>query len=283
MPKTPRHYELTEEKEERLRGVARELRIEIIKMTHAAGSGHPGGSLSAIDWMAALYFDVMRHRPEDPDWPERDRFVLSKGHAAPALYACLAGTGYISRLELMSLRKLCSRLQGHPERKYIKGVELSTGSLGQGLAAANGMALACRLDGHDNRVFVVLGDGELQEGMVWEAAMAAGHYKLDAVCAFVDNNDQQIDGYVHDIMSVYPIAEKFRSFGWNALEVDGHDLKQAYNALNNFENTIGQPTVVVGKTVKGKGVSFMENNLKFHGNAPDDDEFERALRELEAG
>ena len=283
MPKTPRHYELTEEKEERLRGIARELRIEILKMTHAAGSGHPGGSMSAIDWMTALFFDVMHHRPQDPEWPERDRFVLSKGHAAPALYACLAGTGYMSKLELMSLRKLCSRLQGHPERKFVKGVELSTGSLGQGLAAANGMALACRLDGYDNRVFVVLGDGELQEGMVWEAAMSAGHYGLDAVCAFVDNNDQQIDGYVGDVMSVYPIAEKFRSFGWNALEIDGHNLKQAYNALNNFENTVGQPTVVVGKTVKGKGVSFMENNLKFHGNAPNDEEFERALRELEAG
>lgn len=282
MPKKSRNYELNEEKAERLRSIARQLRIEIVKMTHAAGSGHPGGSLSAIDWMTVLFFDVMRHRPENPDWPERDRFVLSKGHAAPALYACLAGTGYLNSLELSSLRQICSRLQGHPERKYMKGIEISTGSLGQGLAAANGMALAARLDGFDSRVFVVLGDGEIQEGMVWEAAMSAAHYKLENLCAFVDNNDQQIDGQVRDIMSVYPIAEKFRSFGWNALEIDGHDFKQAYNALNNFENTFNQPTVVVGRTVKGKGVSFMENNLRFHGNAPSDEEFAQAMEELEA-
>jgi transketolase len=282
MVKTPRTYHLDDEKEERLREVARRLRIEILKMTHAASSGHPGGSMSAIDWMTVLFFDAMRHRPKDPDWPDRDRFVLSKGHSAPALYACMAATGYFSSLELMSLRKVCSRLQGHPERKYLKGVEISSGSLGQGLAVANGMALACRLDGLDNRVFVVLGDGELQEGMVWEAAMSAAHYNLENVCAFVDNNDQQIDGNVSEIMSVYPIAEKFRSFGWHALEIDGHSLKQAYNALNNFENTFGMPTVVVAKTTKGKGVSFMENNLRFHGNAPNDEELARALAELEA-
>lgn len=282
MPKTPRQYGLTEEKEERLRNIARELRIDILRMTHAARSGHPGGSMSAIDWMTVLFFDAMRHRPEDPDWPERDRFVLSKGHASPALYACMAGTGYFNRLELMSLRKLCSRLQGHPERKYVKGVEISTGSLGQGLAVANGMALASKLNELDNRVFVVNGDGELQEGMMWEAAMSAAHYELDNVCSFVDNNDQQIDGRIDDVMNVYPIAEKFSSFGWNALEIDGHDIKQMYNALNNFESTTGKPTVVVAKTVKGKGVSFMENNLKFHGNAPNDEELARALEELGA-
>jgi transketolase len=280
MPKTPRHYEFSEEKEERLRDTARELRIDILRMIHSARSGHPGGSLSAIDWMTALFFDVMRHRPKEPDWRERDRFVLSKGHAGPALYACLAGTGYFDKLELMSLRKICSRLQGHPERKYLKGIEISTGSLGQGLAAGNGMALACRLDGLDNRVFVVLGDGELQEGMIWEAAMSAAHYKIENLCAFVDNNGLQIDGVVAEIMGVYPIAEKFRSFGWNAVEIDGHDFKQMYNALNNFENTAGRPTVVVGKTVKGKGVSFMENNVNFHGNAPNDEEFARAMAEL---
>ena len=282
MPKTPRRYELTEEKAERLRSIAHGLRIDILRMTHAAGSGHPGGSMSAIDWMTALFFDVMRHRPDDPDWHERDRFVLSKGHAGPALYSCMAGTGYFDKLELMSLRKICSRLQGHPERKYVKGIEISTGSLGQGLAAANGMALACRLDGLDNRIFVVLGDGELQEGMVWEAAMSAAHYDLENVCAFVDNNGQQIDGHVADVMGIEPIAEKWRAFGWNALEIDGHDFKQMYNALNNFEDTSGRPTVVVGKTVKGKGVSFMENNLRFHGNAPNDEEFARALEELGA-
>ena len=282
MAKRPRTYHLDDEKQELLRDIARELRIEILKMTHAAGSGHPGGSLSAIDWMTALFFDIMCHRPKDPEWPGRDRFVLSKGHAAPALYACLAAAGYFDKLELMSLRKVCSRLQGHPERKYIKGVEISTGSLGQGLSAANGMALATRLDEIDCRVFVVLGDGEIQEGMVWEAAMSSAHYKLENVCAFVDNNDQQIDGRVRDIMSVYPIAEKFRAFGWNALEIDGHDFKQAYNALNNFENTFGVPTVVVGRTTKGKGVSFMENNLRFHGNAPNDEELAQALEELGA-
>jgi len=282
MPKTPRQYELSEEKAERLRNIARELRIDILRMTHAAGSGHPGGSLSAIDWMAVLFFDVMQHRPEEPGWPERDRFVLSKGHASPALYACMAGTGYFNKLELMSLRKICSRLQGHPERKYIKGIEISTGSLGQGLAAANGMALASRLDGLDNRIYVVLGDGELQEGMVWESAMSAAHYEIENLCAFVDNNGLQIDGNVSEIMGVNPIAAKWEAFGWNALEIDGHDLKQMYNALNNFENTTGRPTVVVGHTVKGKGVSFMENNLKFHGNAPNDEELARALEELGA-
>ena len=282
MPKTPRRYELTGEKAERLRDIAHGLRVDILRMTHAAGSGHPGGSMSAIDWMTALFFDVMRHRSQEPDWHERDRFVLSKGHAGPALYSCMAGTGYFDKLELMSLRKICSRLQGHPERKYIKGIEISTGSLGQGLAAANGMALACRLDGLDNRVFVVLGDGELQEGMVWEAAMSAAHYRLENVCAFVDNNGQQIDGNVADVMGINPIAEKWRAFGWNAIEIDGHDFAQIYDALNGFEGTTGRPTVVVGKTVKGKGVSFMENNLRFHGNAPNDEEFARALEELGA-
>jgi len=179
-------------------------------------------------------------------------------------------------------RKICSRLQGHPERKYIKGIEISTGSLGQGLAAANGMALASRLDGLDNRIYVVLGDGELQEGMVWESAMSAAHYEIENLCAFVDNNGLQIDGNVSEIMGVNPIAAKWEAFGWNALEIDGHDLKQMYNALNNFENTTGRPTVVVGHTVKGKGVSFMENNLKFHGNAPNDEELARALEELGA-
>ncbi len=282
MSKKPRNYELTEEKEERLRNIARELRIDILRMTHAARSGHPGGSLSAIDWMTVIFFDVMRHHPDKPDWRERDRFVLSKGHASPALYSCMAGTGYFNKLELMSLRKLCSRLQGHPERKYIKGIEISTGSLGQGLAASNGMALASRLDRLDNRIFAVLGDGELQEGMVWEAAMSAAHYKIDNLCAFVDNNGQQIDGNVSEVMGIYPIAEKWKSFGWNTLEINGHDMKQMYNALNNFENTAGRPTVVIGETVKGKGVSFMENNLRFHGNAPNDEELAQALEELGA-
>lgn len=282
MPKTPREYVLTDEKEAELREIARKLRIDIIKMIHSARSGHPGGSLSVIDWLTVLFFDVMRHRPGDPAWPDRDRFILSKGHASPALYACLAESGYIDKKELKSFRRLDSRLQGHPERAHLDCVEVSTGSLGQGLAVANGMALGCRLDNRDNRVFVVNSDGEMQAGILWESVMSGAHFGLENVLSFVDNNNLQIDGNVDKIMSIYPLPDKWRASGWNVIEIDGHDIKQMYEALNNFEHTTGRPTVIVAGTVKGKGVSFMEGAVRFHGVPPNDEELEAALEELGA-
>ncbi len=256
------------------------IRRHIIRMLAKAGSGHPGGSLSAADIVTVLYFKEMNLRPEDPYWPDRDRFVLSKGHAAPLLYAALAERGYFPVEELMTLRRLGSRLQGHPDAKKLPGVEVSTGSLGQGLAAANGMALAARLDGKNYRVYVLLGDGELQEGMVWEAAMAAAHYKLDNLVAFVDYNGLQIDGPVNEIMSVEPLVDKWRAFGWHTLAIDGHDYGQILDALAEARMVKGRPVAVIAKTVKGKGVSFMEGKVDWHGKAPTPEEAERALTEL---
>lgn len=259
---------------------ARSLRREIIKMLGKAGSGHTGGSLSAADIVACLYFWEMRLDPADAGWPERDRFVLSKGHAAPLLYAVLAEKGFIAREELDSLRRLGSRLQGHPDMRKVPGVEASTGSLGQGIAWAVGMALAGRLDGRDYRVYALLGDGEIQEGAVWEAAMAAAHYRLDNLVAIVDYNGLQIDGAVDKVMSPLPIAAKFEAFGWKTQEIDGHDFWQIMQALEEARGHKGRPSAIVARTVKGKGVSFMENVVDWHGKAPNAEQVERALAEL---
>lgn len=265
-----------------LRHKAREIRKDIIKMLGEAGSGHPGGSLSAADIVTVLFFHELRIDPKRPDWPERDRFVLSKGHAAPVLYAALARRGFFPQEELMTLRKLDSRLQGHPDMRKVPGVDMSTGSLGQGLSVANGMALAARLDQKNYRVYALLGDGELDEGMVWEAAMASAHYKLDNLTAFVDHNGLQIDGPITEVMSPEPVADKWRAFGWHVLSIDGHDLEQIMDALNEAKTVKGKPTMIVAATVKGKGVSFMENQVGWHGVAPNPGEVAKALAELDA-
>jgi transketolase len=263
-----------------LRERAKTLRRHIIRMLGEAGSGHPGGSLSAADIVAALYFEVLKLDPERPDWPDRDRFVLSKGHAAPVLYAALAERGFFPAEELATLRKLGSRLQGHPDMKKLPGVEMSTGSLGQGLSAANGMALAARVDGRDYRVYALLGDGEIQEGQIWEAAMAAAHYRLDKLIAFLDHNGLQIDGPIREIMSPEPVADKWRAFGWDVQVIDGHDIRQILRAIEDARQVTGRPSMIIAETVKGKGVSFMENQVGWHGNAPKAEEVARALAEL---
>lgn len=271
---------LTQEQVAQLTKHAGNIRQEIVKMVAAANSGHPGGSLSAADILTVLYFHEMNVDPNSVDDPDRDRFILSKGHASPVLYATLAEKGYLPKEELKTFRKLNSRLQGHPSKKLLPGVEQSTGSLGQGLSSANGMAVAAKLDQRDSRVYVVLGDGELQEGMVWEAAMAAGHYKLDNLVAFVDYNHLQIDGNVEDIMNVHPVDEKFRAFNWHVITVDGHDLEQIAAALAEARTVKGKPTCIVANTVKGKGVSYMENVCGWHGVAPNDEQLAQALKEL---
>jgi transketolase len=257
---------------------ARAIRIGIIRQLYRAGSGHPGGSLSAADIAAVLYFGEMRIDPKDPRRADRDRFVLSKGHAAPLLYAALAERGYFPKEELDKLRKLGALLQGHPNMK-VPGVEMSTGSLGQGFSAAVGMALAARMDG-GGRVYALLGDGELEEGLVWEAAMSAAHYKLDNLCVVVDWNGLQIDGRNEDVMTVAPIGEKFASFGFRVLSIDGHSLPAIADAFEKARAHKGAPTAIVARTVKGKGVSFMENEAGWHGKAPNEEEAKRALAEL---
>jgi len=265
-----------------LENIARETRKWIIKTTHAAGSGHPGGSLSATDIITVLYFHVMDHKPDDPKWPDRDRFVLSKGHAAPALYATLAQAGYFETSELMTLRKLGSRLQGHPDMKRTPGIEASTGSEGQGLSMGIGMALGARLDRKFYRVYVMVGDGELNCGQTWEAAMAAAHFKLDNLTVFVDANGLQLDGPTLQIMNTEPIGFKWKSFGWHVIEIDGHDMKAIIRAITEAQKIQGKPSVIIAKTIKGKGVSFMEGAVGFHGKATNPEEFEQAMKELEA-
>ncbi|HHV76147.1 MAG TPA: transketolase [Syntrophothermus lipocalidus] len=272
--------EISQQAVTELKERARSLRCEVIKMLGKAGSGHTGGSLSAADVVACLYFWEMRLDNANPGWPERDRFVLSKGHAAPLLYAALAEKGFIPKEELQSLRRLGSRLQGHPDMRKVPGVEASTGSLGQGIAWAVGMALAGRLDAKDYRVYTLLGDGEIQEGEVWEAVMAAAHYRLDNLVAIVDYNGLQIDGAVDKVMSPLPIAAKFEAFGWNTQEIDGHDFQQIMQALEAARGHKGRPSAIVARTVKGKGVSFMENVVDWHGKAPNTEQVERALAEL---
>jgi len=256
---------------------ARNLRVDIVRMLHRSKSGHTGGSLSVIDMVTVLYYHKMRHKPEDPHWSGRDRLVLSKGHAAPAQYVALADSGYFPKEDLLMLRRLGSHLQGHPDSKGTPGVEVCTGSLGQGLSMANGMALGLRLDKSDSRVYAILGDGELQEGQVWEAVMAAAHYRLDNLCILIDANGLQIDGEVAKVMNVEPIAAKFAAFGCHVIEVDGHDVAAIIAALAEAEQTKGQPTAIVARTVKGKGVSFFENKASYHGVTPSDEELPKAL------
>lgn len=266
-----------------LKEMARRIRVEIVKMLAKAQSGHTGGSLSAADIVACLYFYKMRHKPDNPKWHGRDRFVLSKGHAAPVLYATLALSGYFDLSLLDTLRQINSPLQGHPCCKSLPGVEVSTGSLGQGLSVANGMAMGLRLDGLNSRVYCLLGDGEIQEGQVWEAAMTASHYRLDNLCAIVDNNDLQIDGACSEVMNIHPIDQKFQAFGWNVINIDGHNMEEIVNALDEAEKQKGKPTVIVAKTIKGKGVSIFEGKAEYHGVAPTKEELEIALKELKDG
>lgn len=266
----------------RLQEIARQVRIDIVRMLHAAGSGHLGGSLSATDLLVALFFGRLNHDPSNPEWPGRDRFVLSKGHGAPALYAILARFGYFSLDKLMTLRQLGSCLQGHPDCHLTPGVEMSTGSLGQGLSVANGMALANRLDGNPARVFVLLGDGEVQEGQIWEAAMTAAHYRLDNLTAILDNNRLQIDGFISEIMDIEPLTAKWLAFGWHAIDIDGHDMAAILEALDEADQTKGRPSIIVARTIKGKGVSIFENKAEYHGVAPTTEELAIALKELGA-
>lgn len=266
--------------QEKLEAKAREIREEIIKMTFEAGSGHPGGSLSAVEIVTTLYFHWMKLDPENPRREDRDRFVLSKGHAAPVLYAALAHRGFFPREDLKSLRQLDSHLQGHPDMKKTPGVEMTTGSLGQGLSAAVGMALAGKLDNRGYGVYVLVGDGESQEGQIWEAAMSAAHYRLDNLVGFLDYNQIQLVGPCKEVMEVSPVAEKWKAFGWEVLEIDGHNISQIIEALKKAEQVTGKPTMIVAHTVKGKGVSFMENNAGWHGKAPNEEEMKQALAEL---
>lgn len=263
-----------------IRTMARRMRLDIVDMISKAGSGHPGGSLSSADIVAALYFGVMNHDPQRPQWPERDRFVLSKGHAAPLLYSALANAGYFGRDHLNTLRQLGSILQGHPDSKKVPGVEVSTGSLGQGLSIANGIALGLRAAGSASTVYCLMGDGELQEGQVWEAAMSAAHYKIDNLVAIVDHNGLQIDGACADVMDVGDIGAKFEAFGWVVTGVDGHDIPALVEALARAKSVRGAPAILVCRTVKGKGVSFMENDADWHGKAPDEEQTACAVTEL---
>ncbi len=266
-----------------LKQIARRMRIDIVRMIGAAGSGHPGGSLSEVELLLALYLRVMRHDPKNPQWLDRDRFILSKGHGCPTLYAVLAECGYIDHSLLMTLRKLGSPLQGHPDRRMLPILEASTGSLGQGLSTGIGMALAARLDKKDFHTWVMMGDGEIQEGQTWEAAMYAGFHKLSNLTLIVDNNGQQLDGFVKDILDPNPVADKLRAFGWHTLEIDGHSFEKVIPALEEARSgKNGKPVAVVANTIKGKGVSFMENNPEWHGIAPKPEQVEAAVKELEA-
>ena len=264
----------------KLESLAKTIRVDILKMLNKACSGHTGGSLSTVEIIVSLYFHKMRHNPKNPAWPDRDRFVLSKGHGAPALYTVLARSGYFDLSELMNLRKLGSILQGHPDMKVTPGIDISTGSLGQGLSMANGMALALKLDKRPSRVYVLMGDGENQEGQIWEAAMAAAHYKLDNVCGIIDHNGLQIDGPVNKIMNIEPIADKWASFGWEVFQVKGHDFQEIISALDKAETVKHKPFLIVADTVKGKGVSFFEGKVEYHGVPPTDEELEKALVEI---
>ena len=263
-----------------LEKTAAEIRCGIIKATHNAGSGHPGGSLSTADIVTALYFDEMNVDPKDPKMKGRDKFILSKGHAGPVQYSALAVKGYYPMEDFMTLRKLGSKFQGHPDMHKVPGIEMSTGSLGQGISAAGGMALANKLDNDPGRIYVLLGDGEIQEGIVWEALMSAAHYKLDNMVAILDHNGLQIDGKNEDVMTVAPVVEKFQAFGWNVIQIDGHDFEQILDAFKQARACKGKPTMIVAETIKGKGVSFMENNAGWHGKAPDEEQTKQALAEL---
>ena len=260
---------------------AKNIRKNILKMIYSAQSGHPGGALSITDVMTYLYFEEMHVDIDNPRWAERDRLVLSKGHASAALYAVLAEKGFISESELVTFRKIHSKLQGHPDMNKVPGVDMSSGSLGQGLSVANGMAIAGKLDNKNYRVYCILGDGELDEGQVWEAAMSSSHYKLDNLCAIVDYNGLQIDGQTQNVMNLLSIAEKFKAFGFEVFEVNGHDFDEIRKAFESAKKVIGKPTAIIAKTIKGKGVSFMENNAGWHGKAPKEDEYNQAIADID--
>jgi transketolase len=263
-----------------LKKIAKWIREQILRSTSKAGSGHPGGSLSSTDIITALYFYKMDHNPKKPNWPDRDRFVLSKGHCVPAQYAALAKCGYFPEKELMTLRKLGSRLQGHPEMRRCPGIEASTGPLGQGLSFANGIALAGKLDKKSYKVYVLMGDGEIQEGQVWEAAMTSTHNKLDNIVAILDNNELQIDGFNDEVKSIKPIKEKWQAFGWHVIEIDGNKIEQVIDALDKADE-IRQPVLILAHTIKGKGVCCMENKAEWHGKACNADQLKKCLKELD--
>ena len=265
---------------EELKIKANEIRKDIIEEVYNAKSGHPGGSLSIADIMAVLYFNELRIDEKNPRWEDRDRLVLSKGHCSPALYAALAERGFFSKEDLKSFRKIESNLQGHPDLNKVPGVDMTSGSLGQGLSVANGMAISAKMDNKDYRVYAILGDGEIEEGQVWEAAMTANKYKLDNLCVIVDNNNLQIDGTIEEVMSSYPIDEKFKSFGFNVLNIDGNNIEEIISAFETAKQTKNQPTCIIAKTIKGKGVSFMENKAGWHGKAPNEEEYLQAMKEL---
>jgi len=259
---------------------ARQLRLDVVEMIHRAQSGHPGGSLSAAEIIAALFFHQLRLDPKRPDWPERDRFILSKGHAAPVLYAALARRGFFPVEELKTLRQLDSRLQGHPDRLKTPGVEMTAGSLGHGISIGTGLALALRMNGYPSRVYVLVGDGECQAGVIWEGVMAAAKYRVSNLTVIMDYNDVQLDGPLHEIMPLEPVLEKWRSFNWAVIEIDGHNMHHVLEALDQAADIHDRPTVIVAHTTKGKGVSYMENLSMWHGRAPTDEEYAQAVAEL---
>lgn len=259
---------------------AKEIRKDIIEQVYRANSGHPGGSLSIADIMAVLYFDELNMDEKNPKWEDRDRLILSKGHCSPALYGALAERGYFDKEDLKGFRNINSKLQGHPNMNDVPGVDMSSGSLGQGLSVANGMAISGKMDKKEYRVYCILGDGEIEEGQVWEAAMAANKYSLDNLCVIVDNNNLQIDGTIEEVMSSYPIDKKFESFGFNVVTINGHDIQKIKDAFSAARNTKGKPTCIIAKTIKGKGVSFMENQVGWHGKAPNKEQYDEAMRDF---
>ncbi len=260
---------------------ARQIRKDIVRMIHASQSGHPGGSLSATDIVTALYFHFMSVNPADPNWSDRDRFVLSKGHACPVWYSALAEKGFFPVEELLTLREINGRLQGHPDMVKTPGVDITTGSLGQGLSAGVGMAMGLKLDGKRSRVYVMMGDGEINEGQIWEAAMAAAKFSLDNLIGFVDYNNLQLDGWCSDIMPIEPLVDKWKAFNWQVFEIDGHDMRQIVDTIARAQQVRGRPSVIIAHTHKGRGVSFMEDQCEWHGKAPNDDQYAQAMRELD--
>ena len=266
---------------EELKNIAKTIRKDIIEEVYSANSGHPGGALSIADIITALYFNEMNIDPKNPKDENRDRLILSKGHASAALYAALAEKGYLPKEDLKTFRNINSYLQGHPDMKHIPGVDMSTGSLGQGLSAANGMAMMFKLDKNPARVYCICGDGEIEDGQIWEAAMSSSKYKLDNLCLIIDNNNLQIDGTIEEVMSSYPIDDKFKSFGFNVITINGHDFSQILQAFEKAKNCKDKPTAIIAKTIKGKGITFMENQVGWHGKAPSQQEYEQAIKELE--
>lgn len=263
-----------------LENIAKQVRRGILEEVYCASSGHPGGSLSIADILTVLYFNEMNIRPEEPKWENRDRLILSKGHCSPALYSCLANRGFFPIEDLKTFRNINSYLQGHPDKNKVPGIDMTSGSLGQGLSVANGMAIAGKMNKKDYRVYCILGDGEIEEGQIWEAAMAANKYKLDNLCVIVDNNNLQIDGTIEEVMSSYPIDEKFKSFGFQVINIDGHDIDEILKAFEVAKKIKDNPTCIIAKTIKGKGISFMEKQVSWHGKAPNEEQFKIAMEEL---